>query len=510
MSTEWQQGKEAPPESLPYSEAKQDATLGHLLISEKFFTQCVTRMTSGWYVSPWTQKIWAAMQSFHARYKRAPRQHEILEAPSAVAEDEPTRARLRQRVADCLVAAERIGLDVIEHEMTAWMQARAYYAGMKRSNELYNRQDLRGAIQAVKDVSDEVAGIKFGGDSEFDPTQIDALFEAEAAELADAISFGLPAVDRLLNPSAKSGSMLKGDITCLLAPINCGKSRTMVSIACHNAKMRGKSVLLITHEDRARSIAMGVWCNLLSNPALGIYVTPGELMARYNEPATRAAMDFLAAEVWAPRICYLPLNRAGQTVEDVINAIRRKQDEWAARHGGAGFDLIVDDYPAKLTSITASKGNLAARNIIEIAYQQFRDLALEQNVHVLTAAQVNRSASKDHHGRQGGADKEKRLLTMEDVAEAWGPMMSAVNVISINRDDQSKQKQCVTYCICKSRSGETGWAIGCGSRLGSYLTHDDALGATWYRGGRSYSGVVDDLLRQFPGREVAETDLPPG
>lgn len=501
MSTEWKQGAEAPPETLPFSEKKQNALLGHLLTKARFFQQALPHVKPGWFLHPFNQKIWSAMTSFHKEYGRAPKKDEIIEAPSAVVEDQGTKNRLRAHAGECLVDAEHIGYDVLEKELTEWMHARVYFQGMVKSNQLYHAQNLKDALAEIRNVSKVVEEVKFGGDDEFDPTNYADLFKAEEAELEDALSTGSSALDSLLNPSAKSGSLLKGDLTCLLGGVNAGKTRTMVSIACHNAKARKKNVLLVAHEDRKMGIFSGIWCHFLSNPAAGQFMDQKLLLQTWGTPAMRRKMDIILEAIWKRHFVYMPMMRAGLTVEEVVNAIRRKQDEFAARHNGEGFDLILDDYPAKLRTEIGAGGKLENRHREAIVYQMFRDLASELNNHGIVAGQVNREANKKMKGLSQH-HKERELLTMEDKEEAWGPMQSAVNVISINRDDEAKRRQCVTYGLCKSRSGETGYAVVCGSRLGAYVTHDDALGATWYRNGKSYSHIVDDLLRQYAGREI--------
>ncbi len=509
MSTEWQAGREPPPETLPYSEKKQNATIGHLLLRQKFFIQGLPHIQASWFLHPFNQKIWTAMKSFHTTYGRAPKKDEILEAPSAQVEDQGTKNKLRAHATECLIDADHIGHDVIEKELTEWMHARIFFSGMVKSNQLYNRQDLKGALNEVRNLSKTVDDTIFGGDDEFDPTNFTDLFQQEEEEHKDAISLGVSALDKLLNPAAENGSLLKGDLTCLLGGINGGKSRTLVSIAAFNAK-RKKNVLLVSHEDRKMNIYSGFWCHFLSNPAAGQFMTPQLLMQSYTQPAMRRKMEMILEMIWRPHLVYMPMMRAGLTVEEVCNAIRRKQDEFAAHHDGEGFDLVVDDYPGKLRTELGAAGKLENRHRETIVYQMFRDLASELNNHTLVAGQVNREGNKKMKGTAHHQRGEKELLTIEDKEESSGPMQSAVNVISINRDDEAKRKQCVTYGLGKSRSSETGYAVVCGSRLGSFVAHHDALGATWYRDSRTYSHIIDDLLRQYPGREVPSEALTGG
>ncbi len=504
MSADWKQGKEAPPETLPYSEKKQNATLGHMILKENFFLQCKDRIEPGWFVNPFNQKLWGAMRAFMNKYKRAPRAEEIMESPSVTPEDMGTKNRLKAQINECMNDSLFIGLDVIHAELTEWLHAREYYKAIHDSVQLYNQQDLQGAIGKIRDASKNIETLKFSNDMEFDFGNYRAQFEADNKELEHALTFGVTAMDKLLNPEAKEGSLLKGDVTVLLAPVNVGKTTTLLTIGCTNAK-RGKNVLVVTHEGRPHNISRMMWANLLSIPRLDKYILRDKLATMMANPEWNKIMDRMYEEVYKPHICYMPFNKAGMTVEDVTASIRRKQDEWAAKHNGNGFDLLIDDYPAKLTTAQASKGMLQRRHADNTVYDHFVQLSLELKFHSVVAIQANREGSKAHHHRRGFGAKDQgptRLLTMEDTEESFGPMQTAANVISINRDATTKARNAVVFALLKSRTSDTGYAVVCGSRFDAGISHHDNLGATWYRGVGSHSDMVGDLLRQYQGKEI--------
>jgi len=190
------------------------------------------------------------------------------------------------------------------------------------------------------------------------------------------------------------------------------------------------------------------------------------------------------------------LQKPNLDVEEVISIVRRKQEERIAKYG-AGYKILIDDYPAKLTTTQNSKGNYSKRTVDEIVYNNFAQLALENNFHSLCAIQTNREGSKVNKGQ-----KEDRLLTMEDVLESWGAMTTATNVWTINRDPMAKVKNRLTYYIDKSRSSETGFAVVCRTKFGNSITHSDKLGATYYQAYGTYSDKVDKLLGDYNGRKI--------
>jgi len=131
---------------------------------------------------------------------------------------------------------------------------------------------------------------------------------------------------------------------------------------------------------------------------------------------------------------------------------------------------------------------------LDIVYDYYVQLALEYNFHALLAIQANREGSKVNRGIESN-----RLLMMEDVAEAWGPMTSATNVITLNRSVNAKRKNRLTLYVAKSRSSETGQAIVAQSNFSHGLTHSTKMKSTGYFGTSTMEGVIDNYLVQFNG-----------
>jgi hypothetical protein len=132
-------------------------------------------------------------------------------------------------------------------------------------------------------------------------------------------------------------------------------------------------------------------------------------------------------------------------------------------------------------------------------------LAEEYKWHSLCPIQANRASAKILEGR--GDSKKGRFLESDDVADAWGPVTLATNVISINRDSQMRADEVVVFRIGKSRSGETGWNIACNSDFGRCLTHSPELGAAIYRSEDPMSEKVKYFLMAHKGEVVPASSL---
>lgn len=496
-------------ETLPFSKPKQEALLGHLLTDEKFFLLARHRIRQEWWTDPRLGQLWGITMQFAQRHNRAPKATEIADCPQMCALDLAEQNRLRSVLHLAVERRMDYGLDALAAELTDWLHARIYIAAMKKSEALFNAatkskdsQKFQEAYQTLKAMNREIDETTFepGHVVEMDDPVGDFLNQKRDAE--NAISFGLPALDRLLLPEGEGkGSLLRGDMTVLLAPTNIGKTTTMISVAAWNI-LQGKDVLLVTHEGRTADIKLKIWQSLMG-------LSRHEVMSHLADPEFQAGLAVFR-DLVHKHLEFLPLNKAGMTVEEVEAIIRRRQDRWMATHSGKGFDLVVDDYAAKLTTQMARGGQWALRQIQEIAYNYFSQIALEHNLHVLTSIQTNREGSKEN--RRVGKNVQHRLLTMEDVMEAWGPMTTATNVISINRDPQAQARGIVTFYICKSRSSEVGWAVVCKSDYAAARSHwghlekpdgtTEPWPCTWYRGTSSMSEKIEDLLASHQGKEI--------
>lgn len=266
----------------------------------------------------------------------------------------------------------------------------------------------------------------------------------------------------------------------------------MITIIRHNL-MRKKSVLFITHEGRPDDIMTKVWCSMTG-------LTKDEIYLKYKTEEGRRILDKTLAYI-KTYLTYIPMNRAGLTVEDVEIIVRKKQEERLAQTGKY-YDMVADDYPAKLITNLARNGSLQKRNMDEYVYNQFVQLGLEYNSHQLLVIQTNREGSKINKG------KEDRLLQMEDVNESFGVMQLATNVITINRDDLAEANSRMTFYLAKCRSNEKGYAVVCRSDYSRSVTHSDSYGYTSYRGCATLSDKVDDLIKQYENRMIPSAAIP--
>lgn len=476
--------------SLALSPKMQTALLGHLILEEKIYLQVARRVQPDWFVSPWHMRIYKAMRDFTTRIGRPPNPQELQECKEVQSEDTATKNRMVAEMQLARMASAEIRWDAIRPELTEWLQSKILQQTIYKSSNFWNKsqwqETARLMAQAVSEYNE--AQFEEGIEVSFDNPEL--FLARQKEEKHDALTTGLKLLDEALLDGATNGGLQRGDTTVVLAPSNTGKTTCMLTIGVHNVKA-DKDVLVMTHEGRPEDIR-----NKILKATLDC--TEEQLLNMYHTPEGLQKLRS-ASELLKKHLTYIPYNKAGMKVEDVVPIIRRAQEERKAKTG-KGYDLLIVDYPAKLTTEQA-RGSLALRNVIEIVYDYYVQLALEYGFHSLLAIQTNREGSKINNGLN-----TSRLLTMEDVQEAWGPMTSASNVITLNRSPTAKKKNRITFYVAKSRSSETGKAVVARSNYGNGLTHGPNMPAVVYTGTSTMETVIDSFLNDpnMNGRAIPD------
>lgn len=490
---------EEPGVSLPFSKEKQKAVLGHALKDEKFFLFLRSRLKKDWFLDGRVSQIWDMLTRLGAKMDRLPTPHELLECEAFKVFDASDKSAIHATVREAMdVHTLEFRQDFLRSELSDWLKHKLFMEAMRAAEVTFNssRTDaskFEETYALVRRAMVDIAETNFDQAIVQDMTNMASDVQEVTSSHSNALTFGLPMLDSLLLPSGNGvGSLLQGDMTILLAPTNVGKTTCMITVIVANI-LRGKDVLLVTHEGRASDLRMKI-----RQAIMGMSIQ--EFLDYYHTSEGRQYCE-QAMKLVSEHLEFIPMVKGGTTVEEVEALVRSRQEIRKAKNGGKGFDLLVDDYAAKLTTVLASGGQFAQRQIQEVVYNRFTAMALEHNLHVLTAIQTNREGSKVN--RRIGKDETARLLSMEDVMEAWGPMTTATNVISLNRDRQAESEGYITFHICKSRSSEVGWAVTCDSFYGRARTH-------WYEYSNSYmhrdgerpGRNAKNLLKNYNGREI--------
>jgi hypothetical protein len=467
---------------------------GFLQKYETFFLSCKEHIKPEWFTSAYHKKLWAFRVDFFQKRKRSPLSTtEFTSYETFVPLEQGERNTLTNELGFLRVAADGKQLDdYIIDRLEWWIKIQAFIGHMEKGVELFNKQKVEATFKEMWAMHDELLHIQLNTAGVYRVS--DYAFNAAYTyqNLQNALTLGNPVLDSCLLPEASQGCLLPGDTTVILAPTNQGKTTFLISAIVENIA-REKSILFLTHEGRPEDITQKLWMRLLG-------WTKGEYLTHANDPSWHRFMNSWV-EFLDKYLVYIPMVKAGLTVEDVEATIRREQDKRKSSTG-TYFDLIVDDYPDKLMTSRAGK-EMSNRKATDIVYSFFVQLALEYSTHSLVAYQTNREGAKINRGTA----KEDRLLTMEDASEAYGPMMTATNVLTLNRSPRAIANNMIIMNICKSRSSETGIAVALRSDYSRATTHNSKSQATWWRNFAKMPERIEDYLQQYTSRETPTTEI---
>jgi hypothetical protein len=476
---------------LPFEDGQQQALLGHIMTQEPFFRQTYRKVQPEWFTDAYVAKVYKFYCEFYGAYDRVPlTSKEFKQWESFLAQDQAERNKLYSKLDLCLTQINNYGMDYLSDQLTAWQKTQIFLKDLPQIANLINSRQIAKAEQLYQNSAKELIFSKFGGNGIIKWSDYKIYRDTVETETDGAISTGLPVLDRHILPDCKDGALLPGDTTVVLAPVNLGKTSVLITIAKH-AFVTGKSILFIVREGRETDIVTKFYRSVFGK-------TSGEFWPWTRTPEGEAGIAQVSK--WMDdRLHVIHMPKVTLYVEDVVADIYRLQ---AARRAqtGKGYDLLVMDYPGILQAQEAKGARWEFRQTQDYIYRQFVQLGLEERFHVLLAAQTNREGSKINKGLAA-----KRLLSSEDIAESFGIVQSATNIITLNRDDKAAAGSYITFFLVKSRSSETGWAITAKSNYACAITHSEELGGVGYRGNASISDQVESLIQNYKNK-----DLPAG
>jgi len=482
--------------SLPFSKQKQEAIIGHILNNKNFFRLITPKIKSNWFVSPICQKVYKLALGFNEKYDCPPTQIDILNSSLFAIMGQVERQEIEAQINICLLASSVLRISDIRQELNEWLHSVILINALKQASNDFNNKEISACHKRLTDAVREVSNTNFLTSDVVEFKDFKNYLEQSQLERTTAISTGLSILDKALLDTSTGGGLLLGDTTIVLGSINQGKTSMLVSVACANILM-GKSVLFMTHEGNPKEIRLKFLCNLLR-------MSLGNLFETKTHQDTINKLTVIT-KLLDDNLRYIPYNKAGSMfIENVVPIIRAAQEERMAGHLGQGYDLLISDYPALLSTEMAARGHLPKREIDRIVYDNYVQLALEYGFHSLLAIQTNREGSKINKG----ISSDQRLLEIEDVSESWGPMASASNVISLNRPPWAEMRNIMIFNIAKTRSSKKGTTVAAKTRFDMSITHSNEFGGCMMSTGNfNQELITPDFIDRFKNREVPIIEL---
>lgn len=257
------------------------------------------------------------------------------------------------------------------------------------------------------------------------------------------------------------GFELDGDHLFLLGDFTVTHNTTLMITLMRHAIYQGKKVLFYAHEGRKEAIRKTLLAAMLGiNKRQLQYLEEKGMRKELNE----------VSNYIDTHITYVHYVKSlSMFVEDVIEDIKRRNEEHKLKYG-VGYDLVVDDYPAKLKSRALSRQQVPLRAELAYIYDAFNLLSGEIQVHCLVAAQTNREGYKNNNAPTEG----DAYLDIDSIGESYGIGQNMANMISLNRSAADKKHELLHITVIKSRENITHLTVHTRTDYSCGLTHGDA------------------------------------
>lgn len=215
------------------------------------------------------------------------------------------------------------------------------------------------------------------------------------------------------------GGLGQGELGFILAPPGRGKTLALVNIGAM-ALRHGKKVLHITMEIKARIVAKRYDCCLTDASTDDILDNPLLLANRLKE-----------IQKTGGKLIIKDYSYSHCGIGDLNSVLEsHKEDD------GLLFDLLIIDYADLMIPPQQYKDT---RHEATKIYEELRIIAGAYNIPVWTASQSNR------------ASLNKRIIKMDDIAEAFTKAAIADLILGLCQTDDEKQEKRMRIFVAKSR-----------------------------------------------------------
>lgn len=463
---------------LPFDKKMQEAALGYLIIDAVFFLQSYGKIEPNWFKDVYLNKVYSHLVKLYERLERCIKSPEELKGEFVTYESGEIN-KLQQTIDRCIFMTQQYGLDYIKKDLNAWMLSIGFKKAVKGAEKIYNDRKLTEAYEYATSKLQDLNDTLFNENNRVSFLNTSHFWVEEDLKKNRACTLGFDMFDRLILPGEPGqGSLLPGETTMFLAPTNTGKTTALITIIWYNIIQKGKDILWITHEDSPDNLKKKM---LIC--AMGVPET--KLLAMYKNP--NEIRRIMAVEQLLERhLVYIPYNKTeNMYVERVVNLIKA-ENRTRTHHNKKGFDMVVDDYPARLDTMYGRNDPLRTRR--GKIYNAFMQLSIEERVHCLLAGQGNRESSRA--SREGD-----RMVTYDDSSESFDVIMHVNNVITINRSKHLRAAGRTIFYVDKVRNAPGKMAINCKSQFDCFRAFMDK----WNKDeDMPFIGTEDRILSLMP------------
>jgi len=443
----------------------EQSILSHLLYDEKYTRKVVPFLKPEYFENRHERVLIESAVEFFEKYSKACT-HEVLNIAIANRKD-LTEADIKTttEIIDGL-AAETVNEQWLLDETEKFCKAKAVYNAIYNSIAIVEGVDKKRTQESIPTLLQEALAVSFDTNIGHDYFEnADDRF-AHYHSQETGIKFDID----LLNKITDGIGLRNKTLTCLAAETGGGKSLVMSHIAAATL-MQGKNVLIISMEMSEFSYAERIDANLFNTPIKQLRnIDQGTFNSRMGKITSRTTGKLIVKE-------YPTSGAHAGHFRALIEDLKQKR----------GFvpDLIVIDY----LNICASQriranANANSYTTVKAIAEEVRGLAVEYNVPILTATQVNR-------GGIGSSD-----ISMTDTSESMGLVHALDLYLAIIRTEELDELNQLMIKQLKNRYGDPSYykrfVVGVDkARMKLYNVEDDAQDDLADSGGKDTGPAFD-------------------
>ncbi len=445
--------------------------LSNLINDEEFCRKTLPFLKPEYFSERSDKVIFSDIESFFHKYNKLPTQ-QILKIHL------DDRTDMKQSEFD--KAVELVDTLVVKEPNASWLLERtekfckdqALYGAVLESISILDGKDTKYTKEAIPGLLQDALGISFDNSVGHD-FFVDAERRYDQYHTKeDKLPFGLDIFNRIT-----SGGLPKKTLSIVLASVNAGKSLFMCDCAA-KALQQGKNVLFISLEMAEEKIAERVDCNLLE-------INIGDLPKVRKKDFIEGIQELKNKSYGKLVVKEYPTGGAhAGHFKSLIDELKTKKNFVP--------DFIIIDYLNICASQRIKNGNSNSYSICKSISEEFRGLAVEYNVPVLTASQLTRSGMTSTD------------VQMTDVSESIGIVATCDFAINLMRTPELDEIGQVLIKQLKSRLGSVSYytRFVVGINLDQFKLYDvDQPGANL-----SDAGKTDDSPKGYVSSKTINVD----
>lgn len=388
----------------------EQTIIAGLLNNDEFCKKAAPFVQEEYFSNRPDRAVFREIKSFMDKYKGVPTKEALLislEGDKSLTDDEIKRCR---DITDAVARADKQDTQWLLDTTEKFCKDKALYNAVLESIHIIDGKDKVRTPNALPEILSKALSVSFDTNIGHDYLEnYESRYEVLHRE-EDKIPFDL----EMFNLITKGGVSPK-TFNVIMAGTGVGKSLFM----CHHAAcclMQNKNVLYITLEMAEERIAERIDANIMDITMDELHDLPLEMYEKRLQNATRGVSGKLIIKEYPTSVAN-------------VNHFRILMDELKLKKGFTP-DIVFIDYINICSSARLKSGgsNVNSYSYIKAIAEELRGLAMERNVPVFTATQVNRSGysstdveltdTSESFGLPHTADFMAALITTEELEKA--------------------------------------------------------------------------------------------